>query len=180
MAALEQANSGYYEGAGRSVERPCPPSPRQFPAGEVTTHLEAFGQNAKGTRPMPSRRCSLARLDTPKSGLPDRLLRQREGRPRVCRIRWERWSAANGSAKVTVDGADYTAIADIGLRMLTPRAALPRAGFENYIIDRGVDGKKLPKDAPGARAEHLPPMARALVERTSAHSATSASGGSGH
>lgn len=57
--------------------------------------------------------------------------------------------------------------ADIGLRMLTPRELYRAQGFpETYIIDRGVGGKKLPKDAQVRACGNsvCPPMARALVE----------------
>ncbi len=67
---------------------------------------------------------------------------------------------------VTVDGTDY-AIADIGLRMLTPRELFRAQGFpETYIIDRGADGRRLPKDAQVRLCGNsvCPPIARALVE----------------
>ena len=67
---------------------------------------------------------------------------------------------------VQVDGADY-AIADIGLRMLTPRELFRAQGFpETYIIDQGVDGRRLPKDAQVRMCGNsvCPPLARALVE----------------
>jgi DNA (cytosine-5)-methyltransferase 1 len=67
---------------------------------------------------------------------------------------------------VTVDGADY-AIADIGLRMLMPRELFRAQGFpDSYIIDRGVGGRKLPKDAQVRACGNsvCPPMAKALVQ----------------
>lgn len=66
---------------------------------------------------------------------------------------------------VTVDGTDY-AIADIGLRMLTPRELFRAQGFpETYVIDRGANGRKLPKDAQVRACGNsvCPPLARALV-----------------
>lgn len=66
---------------------------------------------------------------------------------------------------VTVDGTDY-AIADIGLRMLTPRELFRAQGFpEHYIIDRTAAGQKLPKDAQVRLCGNsvCPPIARALV-----------------
>lgn len=48
---------------------------------------------------------------------------------------------------VSVAGEDY-AIADIGLRMLTPRELFTAQGFPiDYIIDRGADGQRLTKEA---------------------------------
>jgi DNA (cytosine-5)-methyltransferase 1 len=67
---------------------------------------------------------------------------------------------------VTVDGSDY-AIADIGLRMLAPRELFRAQGFpENYVIDVGANGRKLPKDAQVRACGNsvCPPLARALVE----------------
>ena len=66
---------------------------------------------------------------------------------------------------VTVEGTDY-AIADIGLRMLTPRELFRAQGFpETYVIDRGANGRKLPKDAQVRACGNsvCPPLARALV-----------------
>lgn len=66
---------------------------------------------------------------------------------------------------VTVSGQDYQ-IADIGLRMLEPRELFRAQGFpEDYIIDRGVDGKPLSKSSQVARCGNAvpPPFAKALV-----------------
>lgn len=66
---------------------------------------------------------------------------------------------------VTVDGTDYE-IADIGLRMLTPRELFRAQGFpEQYVIDRGADGKRLPKDAQVRLCGNsvCPPIACAIV-----------------
>jgi DNA (cytosine-5)-methyltransferase 1 len=50
-------------------------------------------------------------------------------------------------ALVTVDGAAYE-IADIGMRMLTPRELFRAQGFpDSYVIDPVVDGKPLTKTA---------------------------------
>ena len=66
---------------------------------------------------------------------------------------------------VTVSGQDYQ-IADIGLRMLEPRELFRAQGFlEDYIIDRGADGKVLSKSSQVARCGNAvpPPFAEALV-----------------
>jgi DNA (cytosine-5)-methyltransferase 1 len=66
---------------------------------------------------------------------------------------------------VTVDGTDYQ-LADIGLRMLTPRELFRAQGFpDTYVIDRGADGRRLSK-AVQVRAcgnSVCPPIARAIV-----------------
>lgn len=66
---------------------------------------------------------------------------------------------------VTVAGQDYV-IADIGMRMLQPRELYRAQGFaEAYIIDRGADGRHLPKDAQVRMCGNsvCPPLARAIV-----------------
>ena len=66
---------------------------------------------------------------------------------------------------VTVAGQPY-AIADIGMRMLQPRELYRAQGFpDSYIIDRGADGRQLPKDAQVRMCGNsvCPPLARALV-----------------
>lgn len=58
-------------------------------------------------------------------------------------------------------------VADIGMRMLTPRELFRAQGFsENYIIDRDADGKSYPKSAQVARCGNAvpPPFAEALVK----------------
>lgn len=66
---------------------------------------------------------------------------------------------------VTVAGQQYE-IADIGMRMLQPRELYRAQGFpDSYIIDRGADGRQLPKDAQVRMCGNsvCPPLARALV-----------------
>lgn len=66
---------------------------------------------------------------------------------------------------VTVAGVDY-AIADIGMRMLQPRELYRAQGFpDTYVIDRGADGRVLPKDAQVRMCGNsvCPPIAAALV-----------------
>jgi DNA (cytosine-5)-methyltransferase 1 len=66
---------------------------------------------------------------------------------------------------VTVAGQQYE-IADIGMRMLQPRELYRAQGFpDTYVIDRGHDGRALPKDAQVRMCGNsvCPPLARALV-----------------
>jgi DNA (cytosine-5)-methyltransferase 1 len=66
---------------------------------------------------------------------------------------------------VTVQGQQYT-IADIGLRMLTPRELFNAQGFPpDYVIDTGPGGKPITKAAQVARCGNAvpPPFAEALV-----------------
>ena len=71
--------------------------------------------------------------------------------------------------KVELDGETY-AIADIGMRMLTPRERFRAQGFpDSYIIDHGIDENgdvvKLSLDAQGRMCGNsvCPPLAAALV-----------------
>lgn len=66
---------------------------------------------------------------------------------------------------VTVAGVDYE-ISDIGMRMLQPRELYRAQGFpDSYVIDRGADGRVLPKDAQVRMCGNsvCPPIAAALV-----------------
>ena len=66
---------------------------------------------------------------------------------------------------VTVQGQDYR-IADIGLRMLTPRELFDAQGFPpDYIIDVDADGRAYPKSEQVARCGNAvcPPIPTALV-----------------
>lgn len=67
---------------------------------------------------------------------------------------------------VTVQGERY-AIADIGLRMLTPRELFTAQGFPlDYVIEHDGQGKQFTKTAQVARCGNsvCPPLAAALVE----------------
>lgn len=71
---------------------------------------------------------------------------------------------------VTVAGEDYT-IADIGMRMLTPRELYRAQGFpETYLIDRRPDGSRLSKEAQVRMCGNsvCPPIAAALVRANAA------------
>ena len=66
---------------------------------------------------------------------------------------------------VMVEGQPYE-IADIGMRMLQPRELYRAQGFPDaYQIDRGADGRALPKDAQVRMCGNsvCPPLAQALV-----------------
>ncbi|MGE0438633.1 MAG: DNA cytosine methyltransferase [Steroidobacteraceae bacterium] len=68
-------------------------------------------------------------------------------------------------AVVTVHVQEYF-VADIGMRMLQPRELYRAQGFpDTYIINRGADGRELPKDAQVRMCGNsvCPPLARVLV-----------------
>jgi DNA (cytosine-5)-methyltransferase 1 len=75
---------------------------------------------------------------------------------------------------VEIDGDTYT-IADIGLRMLTPREQFRAQGFpDSYIIDRGADGRRLTKTEQTRMCGNsvCPPLAAALVAANCSHLST--------
>lgn len=79
-----------------------------------------------------------------------------------------------GLVTVEIDGTTY-AIADIGMRMLTPREQFRAQGFEDsYIIDRAPDGRPMTKTEQTRMCGNsvCPPLAAALVTANCAHLAT--------
>jgi len=73
---------------------------------------------------------------------------------------------------VTIHGEDYE-IADIGMRMLTPRELYRTQGFEDsYIIDQGINGKPLSKIAQVRMCGNSvsPVLSKAIVETNLAES----------
>ena len=76
-----------------------------------------------------------------------------------------------GLVTVHIDGEEY-AIVDIGMRMLTPREQFRAQGFpENYIIDRGADGKPMAKTQQTHKCGNsvCPPVVAALVGANAPH-----------
>jgi len=74
----------------------------------------------------------------------------------------------------TIDGETYV-LTDIGMRMLQPRELYRAQGFpDDYIIDRGADGKTLPKHAQVRMCGNsvCPPVIRALVAANFEHEAS--------
>lgn len=76
-----------------------------------------------------------------------------------------------GLVTLDIDGQTY-AIADIGMRMLTPRERFRAQGFpDSYIIDRRPDGSPLSGTVQGSCCGNsvCPPLAQALVAANCAH-----------
>ncbi|SIO37041.1 DNA (cytosine-5)-methyltransferase 1 [Rhodovulum sp. ES.010] len=76
-----------------------------------------------------------------------------------------------GLVTVEIDGATY-AIADIGMRMLTPREMFRAQGFpESYEIDTGPDGRRFTKTEQTRMCGNsvCPPLAEALARANCAH-----------
>ena len=166
-AFLDQANGGFYDGPGRSVEDPAGTVCAQGSMQRLVTSnlVKLRGDNvgsptdtplhtvsAQGFHHAEVRAFLIAYYGSEKDG--------REcAEPMGTVVSRERFGL------VTVDGTDY-AIADIGLRMLTPRELFRAQGFpETYVIDRGANGRKLPKDAQVRACGNsvCPPLAHALV-----------------
>ncbi|MCV2870667.1 DNA cytosine methyltransferase [Defluviimonas sp. WL0002] len=80
-----------------------------------------------------------------------------------------------GLVTVQIDGQTY-AIADIGMRMLTPREQFRAQGFpDSYRIEAGADGRALTKTEQTRMCGNsvCPPLAEALVRANCAHLAAS-------
>ncbi|EYD71776.1 DNA cytosine methyltransferase [Limimaricola hongkongensis] len=76
-----------------------------------------------------------------------------------------------GVVTVEIGGEPY-AITDIGMRMLTPREQFRAQGFpDSYIIDRGADGRPMPKTHQTQKCGNsvCPPVAAALIRANCAH-----------
>ncbi len=76
-----------------------------------------------------------------------------------------------GLVTVEIDGTTY-AIADIGMRMLTPRERFRAQGFpDSYIIDRRPDGSPITATVQGSCCGNsvCPPLAEALVAANCGH-----------
>lgn len=76
-----------------------------------------------------------------------------------------------GLVTVEIDGQAY-AIADIGMRMLTPRERFRAQGFpDSYVIDRRPDGSPLSATVQGSCCGNsvCPPLAEALVAANCGH-----------
>ena len=166
-AHLEQANGGNYDGDGRPVDAPMSTvlgtgSHQRLVASSL---VKLRGDNIG------------AAVETPLHTVSAQGLHHAEVRAFLIKFYGEggQWADASDPMHtvptrdrmglVTVDGTDY-AIADIGLRMLTPRELFRAQGFpESYVIDVGDNGKRLPKDAQVRACGNsvCPPMAHALV-----------------
>lgn len=81
-----------------------------------------------------------------------------------------------GLVTLDIDGQTY-AIADIGMRMLTPRERFRAQGFpDDYIIDRRPDGSPISQTVQGSCCGNsvCPPLAAALVAANCGHLAADA------
>lgn len=167
-AFLDQANGGFYDGPGRNVADPagtvCAQGSMQRLV--VSSLQRDFGRSvgsAMDRRAPTITAGGNGHMAEVRAFLIAYYGNEKDGRgcaePMGTVVSRERFGL------VTVDGTDY-AIADIGLRMLTPRELFRAQGFpDSYVIDRGADGRKLPKDAQVRMCGNsvCPPMARALV-----------------
>lgn len=166
-AHLDQANVGFYKGAGRSVDTPvgtvCAQGSMQRLVATGLVKLRGDNVGTPADAPLHAVSVQGMRHAEVRAFLIAYYGNEKDGRglqhPMGTVVSRERFGL------VTVDGADY-AIADIGLRMLTPRELFRAQGFpDSYVIDVGANGKRLPKDAQVRACGNsvCPPMARALV-----------------
>ena len=166
-AFLDQANGGFYDGPGRSVEDPAGTVCAQ---GSMQRLVASSLVKLRGTS-------SAEDVAEPLHTISAQGFHHAEVRAFLIKFYREggQWAECadpmhtvptrDRMGLVTVEGTEY-AIADIGLRMLTPRELFRAQGFpENYVINRGAGGRKLPKDAQVRMCGNsvCPPMARALV-----------------
>lgn len=94
-----------------------------------------------------------------------------EGQPVDGPLRTDTTKDRFGLVTVEIDGQTY-AIADIGMRMLTPRERFRAQGFlDSYIIDRRPDGSPLSATVQGSCCGNsvCPPLAAALVAANCGH-----------
>jgi DNA (cytosine-5)-methyltransferase 1 len=165
---MEQANGGTYRGEGRSAEAPLS---TVCTAGH---HQQLVASSLVKLR----NNCAGEDMEAPLGTVTGGGMHHAEvraflikfystgGQHSACDDPMHTIPSTDRMGLVTVDGTDY-AIADIGLRMLTPRELFRAQGFpESYVIDVGLGGKKLPKDAQVRMCGNsvCPPMAKALVE----------------
>jgi len=166
-AFLEQANGGFYAGPGRSAEDPAGTVCAQGSMQRLITSnlVKLRGDNVGSPTDTPLHTVSAQGFHHAevRAFLIAYYGNEKDGRgcaePMGTVVSRERFGL------VTVDGTDY-AIADIGLRMLTPRELFRAQGFpDSYVIDRGANGRKLPKNAQVRACGNsvCPPLARALV-----------------
>lgn len=166
-AHLDQANAGFYTGAGRSVEDPagtvCAQGSMQRLVASTLVKLRGTSNAAEIDTPLHTVSAQGFHHAEVRAFLIAYYGNEKDGRgcadPIGTVVSRERFGL------VTVNGEDY-AIADIGLRMLTPRELFRAQGFpDDYVIDVGVGGKRLPKDAQVRMCGNsvCPPIARAIV-----------------
>lgn len=166
-AFLDQANGGFYDGPGRSVEDPagtvCAQGSMQRLVASSLVKLRGDNIGSRADEPLHT----ISAQGFHHAEVRAFLIKfySEGGQHQACDDPMHTVPTRDRMGLVTVDGTDY-AIADIGLRMLTPRELFRAQGFpDSYAIDRGANGRKLPKDAQVRMCGNsvCPPMARALV-----------------
>lgn len=164
---LDQANAGFYTGAGRSVEDPagtvCAQGSMQRLVSSTLIKLRGTSNAADIDAPLHTVSAQGCHHAEVRAFLVAYYGNEKDGRdltdPMGTVVSRERFGL------VTVNGEDY-AIADIGLRMLTPRELFRAQGFpDSYVIDIGIGGKRIPKAAQVRMCGNsvCPPIARAIV-----------------
>ncbi len=165
-AFLEQANGGFYDGAGNDVRKPAPTicgtgSQQRL----VTAHITAMAQNVVGQQPeqpLPTVLAGAARFGVVECTLSPE---HEAGALRVAAFLMRYYGSGGQHGEldqpcatittkdrlalvtVTIKGTPYV-IVDIGLRMLKPHELFRAQGFPaGYIIDRTADGRRLTTSA---------------------------------
>ncbi len=153
-AHLDQANGGFYEGGGRAIDEPagtvCAQGSMQRLVATSLVKLRGTSSAASSAEPMHTVSAQGQHHAEVRAFLVKSY--SQGGQHAACDEPMHTITTKDRMGLVTVDGTDY-AIADIGLRMLTPRELFLANGFPaDYIIDILVPNKKgklrpLPKDA---------------------------------
>lgn len=170
MAFLGQNNGGYYEGAGRELDEPCPTilanSRGHF--GLTAAHIQRDFGTSTG-HPVDQPVGTITSDGGGKAALVYTFLSQYNGtavgqtpdEPVKTISTTDRY----GLVSVNVYGEPMV-IVDIAMRMLAPKELYKAQGFRSgYIIDRGADGKPITKSEQVRMVGNsvCPPVAEALV-----------------
>jgi DNA (cytosine-5)-methyltransferase 1 len=167
-AHMEQANGGNYAGEGRPIDAPVSTVTAKGCQQQLvaTSMVKLRGDNVGSPAASPLHTVSAQGMHHAEVRAFLVKFYSCGGQHAACDDPMHTVPTRDRMGLVTVDGTDY-AIADIGLRMLTPRELFRAQGFtEDYVIDRGANGRKLPKDAQVRACGNsvCPPLARAIVE----------------
>lgn len=169
---LQPFHAGGYHGKGNTPEQPVNTITASGGQSLVAAHIAEFKGQDKGQRadaPLRTITASAGEFAVCKAHLCKMLPGEGFGHWPQIRVLLNRYCgyslAGDEIILLEIAGALYY-IADIGLRMLTPRELYNAMGFpEDYIIDRDYTGKPYSKTQQVARCGNAvcPPMAAAVV-----------------
>ncbi|MCL2215794.1 MAG: DNA cytosine methyltransferase [Defluviitaleaceae bacterium] len=167
MAFMSKYYSGGHQGCGNTLQQPLNTVTAIDHNALVTSHLTIFrngySRGCQGnTEPLNTITATPGHFGEVRAFLV-KYYGQGDGQPVTESLHTA--TSRDTFGLVTIHGEQY-AIADIGLRMLTPRELFNAQGFPpDYAIETGPDGKPITKAAQIARCGNAvpPPFAEALV-----------------